>query len=203
MNLSLQPERLLELVRKWWLSLILILFSWFIVKQFWWALEFNIFFAVHYKHVFGFKFIYFVMDTVTLIIHEAGHTFLRFSGSELLMILGGTIFQLLIPFLVFVFGWWNKKQYTTQLALYWLGFSWLDTAAYCADARLRQMPLLGDLPKSAHDFYNILTRLNMMEHYQIIAWSFFGIGFLVLVIAIIWPLFIRKELEHIHIDLKL
>lgn len=203
MNLSLQPERVLELVKKWWLSLLLILFSWFIVKQFWWALELNIFFAVQYKHVFGFNFIYFVMDIVTLIIHEAGHTFLRFSGSELLMIMGGTIFQLLIPFLVFVFGWWNKKQYTAQLALYWLGFSWLDTAAYCADARFRQMPLLGDLPKSAHDFYNILTRLNMMEHYQTIAWSFFGTGLLVLVIAIIWPLLIPKELDHIHIDLEL
>jgi len=74
---------------------------------------------------------------------------------------------------------------------------------YCADARLRQMPLLGDLPKSAHDFYNILTRLNLMEHYQTIAWSFFGIGFLVLVLAILWPLLIPKELEQVHIDLKL
>ena len=200
---SLDIQQLGHFLKKWGLSILLVLFSWFLVKQFWWALKFNIFFAVNYDHVAGFNAIYFLMDNLTLIIHEAGHTIIGIFGWRLFTIMGGTLFQLLFPILVFIFGWRNKKVFTTQIALFWLGFSLLDTAAYCADAFQRQLPLVGNLPKSAHDFFNILNTLNLFEQYKTIAWSIYGLGLLVLAAAILWPLIIPKETKHIQLDLEL
>ncbi len=200
---SLDIHQIWLFLKKWGLSVILVFFSWLIIKQFWRALKFNIFFAVNYDHVAGFNAIYFLMDNLTLIIHEAGHTILGIFGWRLLTILGGTLFQILLPLLVFIFGWLNRKTITTQLALFWLGFSWLDTSAYCADASLRQLPLVGNLPKSAHDFFNILNSLNLLEHYRAIAWSLYAFGVLILITAILWPLLTPKETEYTHLDLGL
>ncbi len=203
MKINLDIHHSSLFLKKWGFSILLVFFSWFIVKQFWWALRFNIFFATSYDHVIGFNIIYFIMDNLTLIIHEAGHTLLGIFGWRLLTILGGTLFQMLIPLLIVIYGWQNRKILTTQLALFWLGFSWLDTAAYCADAFHRQMPLLGNLPKSAHDFYNILSTLNLLEQYKFIAWIIFAIGLIILVISVLWPLFIPEKTERISLDLDL
>tara|TARA_R110002096_G_scaffold28336_9_gene85927 strand:+ start:2201 stop:2809 length:609 start_codon:yes stop_codon:yes gene_type:complete len=200
---NLDFQRVALFLKKWGLSILLVFFSWFIIKQFWWALRFNIFFAVSYDHVIGFNAIYFLMDNLTLIIHEAGHTILGIFGWRFLTILGGTLFQLILPLLIVNYGWRNRKFFITQLALFWLGFSWFDTAAYCADAFHRQLPLIGNLPKTAHDFFNILNSLNLLEHYKSIAWALYALGMIICVFAVLWPLFIPKETEHISLDLEL
>ncbi len=200
---SLDIQQLGLFLKKWGLSILFILFSWYLFKQFWWALRFNIFFAVSYDHVFGFNAIFFLMDSLTLIIHEAGHTILGIFGWRFLTILGGTLFQLILPLLIVIYGWQNRKLFTTQLALFWLGFSWFDTAAYCADAFNRQLPLIGNLPKTAHDFFNILDTLNLFEHYKSIAWILYAIGVIICIMSVLWPLFISKEMEPITLDLEL
>lgn len=187
----------------WWLSLFLILCSWFIIEQFYIALRYNIFFAINYTHVFGFFIIYFLMDNLTLILHEAGHTIFGIFGWRFLTVLGGTLMQLLIPSLIIIFGWRNRKLFTTQVALYWLGFAWLDTAAYCADAYSRSLPLVGNLPKSAHDFSNLLSALNILDSYEIVAWVIFSIGLITLLLGILLPLFHSSNYKEVTLDLPL
>lgn len=167
------------------------------------TIEYNILLAVSYKHVFGFSMIYFVMDNLTLIIHEAGHTIFGIFGWRFLTVLGGTLLQMLIPFVLFIASWRGRKIFASQASLYWLGFAWLDSAAYCADAYTQDLPLIGNLPKSSHDFLNILSDLNILNHYMTVAWIFFTIGFLILLTGILLPLFKSQQTKYVDLDLKL
>jgi len=193
----------LSLFSKWWLSIILVFCSWFIVRQFWMAIEYNIFLAMDYEHVPIFSIFYFVMDTVTFIIHEGGHTLFGFFGWRFLTVLGGTLLQILIPFMIFLVAWRKGQMYIGQLALYWLGFAWLDSSAYAADAYNQDLPLFGNLPKSAHDFMNMLSDLNILNHYKAVAWTMFTIGTLILITGIILPLLKRTRTQYVHLDLEI
>mgnify|MGYP001627820626 CR=1 FL=1 len=203
MDISTLKEKALPFLKTYWFSIILIFWSWFIVKQFYMTIEYNILLAVSYKHVFGFSMIYFVMDNLTLIIHEAGHTIFGLFGWRFLTVLGGTLLQMLIPFLIFIFSWKSRRIITSQVSLYWLGFSWLDSAAYCADAYTQDLPLIGNLPKSSHDFLNILSDMNILNHYMTVAWIMFSIGFMILLSGILLPLFRTQQTKYIDLDLKL
>ena len=196
-------NKILTHLPQWWLSIILVFFSWFIVKQYWIAIDSNIFRAVSYDHIFGFSIIYFVMDNLSLIIHEAGHTIFGIFGWRFLTILGGTLLECLIPFLIVIFGWKNKKLITTQIGLYWLGFTCLDAAAYASDAFYRQLPLIGNLPKSAHDYFNLLSELNLLRHYKTVAWILFSLGCLILLLGIIFPVFHYNRAKEVNLDLDL
>lgn len=193
MNINTLKEKAFPFLKTYWFSIILIFWSWFIVKQFYMSLEYNILLAVSYKHVFGFSMIYFVIDNLTLIIHEAGHTIFGIFGWRFLTVLGGTLLQILLPFLLFIVSWRSRKIVVSQASLYWLGFAWLDSAAYCADAYTQDLPLIGNLPKSSHDFLNILSDMNILNHYKTISWVMFVIGCFILITGIALPYFSKKE----------
>lgn len=203
MEMNTLKEKALPFLKTYWFSIILIFWSWFIVKQFYMTIEYNILLAVSYEHVFGFSMIYFVMDNLTLIIHEAGHTIFGIFGWRFLTVLGGTLLQMLIPFVLFIVSWRSRKVFASQASLYWLGFAWLDSAAYCADAYSQDLPLIGNLPKSSHDFLNILSDLNILNHYMTVAWVMFSIGFLILLTGILLPLFKNQQTKYVDLDLKL
>ncbi len=203
MDIHPLKEKALPFLKTYWFSIILIFWSWFIVKQFYMTIEYNILLAVSYKHVFGFSMFYFIMDNLTLIIHEAGHTIFGLFGWRFLTVLGGTLLQMLIPFVLFIVSWRNRQIIAAQLSLYWLGFAWLDSAAYSADAYTQDLPLIGNLPKSSHDFLNILSDMNILNHYMTVAWIMFGIGCLVLISAILLPYFKKEHTEYVNLDLDL
>lgn len=203
MDINTLKEKAFPFLKTYWFSIILIFWSWFIVKQFYMSLEYNILLAVSYKHVFGFSMIYFVIDNLTLIIHEAGHTIFGIFGWRFLTVLGGTLLQILLPFLLFIVSWRSRKIVVSQASLYWLGFAWLDSAAYCADAYTQDLPLIGNLPKSSHDFLNILSDMNILNHYKTISWIMFVIGCFILVTGIALPYFSKKRTETVDLDLKL
>lgn len=69
----------------------------------------------------------------------------------------------------------------------------MDSAAYCADAMYRDLPLIGDLPKSSHDFYNLLTMTGILEYYKLIAWIFYLMGVLNLILGIIYPFLVKDS----------
>ena len=203
MNINTLKEKAFPFLKTYWFSIILIFWSWFIVKQFYMSLEYNILLAVSYKHVFGFSMIYFVIDNLTLIIHEAGHTIFGIFGWRFLTVLGGTLLQILLPFLLFIVSWRSRKIVVSQASLYWLGFAWLGSAAYCADAYTQDLPLIGNLPKSSHDFLNILSDMNILNHYKTISWVMFVIGCFILITGIALPYFSKKRTETVNLDLKL
>lgn len=199
MNIEAYIDRSLPFIKKWFFSFLLLIPTWVILEQFWMAIRHNILFAVDYPYPFFLWPFLFILDNLTLIIHEAGHTLFGFFGWRFLGILGGTLMQMLIPFLLFLSAWYKDQRILAQFSLFWLGFSWLDSAAYCADAYQTRLPLIGNLPVSAHDFSNMLTQLQIMDKYLTIAWTMYGIGFVILVAGLIWPLFKKKELEYVNL----
>jgi hypothetical protein len=101
--------------------------------------------------------------------------------------------QLLIPTIILISGYWNRQTWLMQLSFFWLGFSCLDSAAYCADAKFQNLPLIGNLPKSAHDFTNLLNALDLLDYYREIAWIMFAIGAFCLLFGLILPILNIKK----------
>jgi len=130
------------------------------------------------------------MHRVNLVFHEAGHVLLSpfgwFAG-----ILGGSIGQLLMPLVVMIaLCWRNQDNFGASLGLWWLSQSLMDLAPYIADARSRQLVLLGggtgrDQP-GAHDWYNILSNLGWLDHDHAIAYAVDMTGQVLMLLFMAW-----------------
>lgn len=165
------------------------------------ALKWNISFAWMYPYPFFLTPFFFFIDNFLLIIHEAGHTFFGFLGARFIGILGGTLLEILLPFCIFVYGWWDRKRFSAQLGLLLTAFAWFESAAYAADALERRMPLIGGLPKSAHDFYNMFTMKGLMDDHMAIAWTMYWIGIIALILFFAYPLLERKKYDYVDIEI--
>jgi len=130
------------------------------------------------------------MHRINLIFHEAGHVLFMPFGS-FMMVLGGTLGQLLMPIVAGVaLLWTNRDAFGASLALWWLGQSMMDCAPYINDARDLQLMLLGggtgaDRP-GMHDWENILLDLNMIQHERGIALAADRLGELLLLLGLAW-----------------
>ncbi|MTI88201.1 MAG: hypothetical protein FH748_09555 [Balneolaceae bacterium] len=187
-------------VIKWWFSVVCIPFCWVLAHQYWMALKWEISFAWMYDYPFFLAPFFFFIDNFLLIVHEAGHTFFGLFGNRFLTIVGGTLLEILLPFGIFVYGWIAARRYTTQLGLLLTAFAWIESSAYAADALERRLPLIGNLPKSAHDFYNLFTRSGVLESHQEIAWGMYWVGILLLFIFLAWPVLETQKAD--YVDLK-
>ncbi len=199
MNLESVLDSALPIIKKWFFTFLLIVPGWIMVEQFWVALSKNIMFAVNYPYPFFISPLFFVVNTVTLIIHEAGHTIFGLFNWRFLTILGGSLMPWLIFFAITFSAWLKRQVYLTQFGLFWLSYSWFSAAAYCMDAYYQNLPLIGNLPKSAHDYTNMLSMLNILDKYETIAWIMFGIGVAIMILSFVAPLLKRKEVEYIDL----
>ena len=119
---------------------------------------------------------WFLVHSLNLLPHEAGHFFFRFFG-EFMMIAGGSILQLLFPCIWAWIAFANDSRVGVQVCLVWLGQNWIDVAAYAADAQERAMPLLGGLGVEAHDWHNLLSRTGLLEQTPLVAGVLFACAF--------------------------
>ena len=85
----------------------------------------------------------FVLDTINLFIHEAGHFFLKVFG-KFIHILGGSFFQILLPGLL-VFTTWRQKISSIAAPGFWLGENLVNVSVYIRDAPFRQLRLIARL----------------------------------------------------------
>jgi len=82
----------------------------------------------------------FVIDTINLFIHEAGHFFLKPLGMWI-HIIGGSVFQVLVP-LALVIVTWRQNIHHAGYAGFWLGESIVNVSMYIKDAPYRQLKLI-------------------------------------------------------------
>ena len=124
-----------------------------------------------------------ILDDVDLAIHEAGHmVFMPFG--EFMMVLGGSLFQLLIP-AAFV-GYFARRRdwYSTFFVMLWLGQSCFNVSYYIADARVRELPLITGDP-STHDWTWLLLQMNLLYQDVVLGGIVRIIGTLLLVTAVV------------------
>jgi hypothetical protein len=83
-----------------------------------------------------------IIDCANLVIHDGGHSFFSWFGHTI-MILGGTLGELLVPLLCAAYFWWKRE--TTTVAFSRLGFfeNFLCIGTYMAGARTSALPLVG------------------------------------------------------------
>ena len=94
---------------------------------------------------------YSFMDSIDLVIHEAGHIFFAFFG-EFIRMAGGTLLQIILPAGLAAYFYINSYRLGHQIMLFWLGQSLLNVSVYAADARSQVLPLLGG-SRVTHDWH--------------------------------------------------
>jgi hypothetical protein len=81
-----------------------------------------------------------VLDLINLFIHEAGHFFFKIFG-RWVYILGGSLFQVLLP-LALVIVTWRQNVRNVSYAAFWLGESLVNVSVYIQDAPFRKLRLI-------------------------------------------------------------
>lgn len=159
-------------------------------------IRFTIFMATDYQTPAGrmhLPFVLWVIDTIDLFIHEAGHAVFALFG-RMVHFLGGTLFQIIIPVAaVIVFG--KSSPRSLPFTLYWTGHSIINSSIYISDAPYQQLPLISR--NAIHDWHWIFSELGMIEDAEMIGAivNIMGIGACVVGIGIgLYFLFIDTKL---------
>lgn len=195
-------DKLAPLLKHWAISLVLLPFVLLYAVHMFKALSFNIFMAVDNNYPAFFSFVFFILKSLTTLFHEGGHGIFRIFGSRFITIAGGSFMQLLIPALCLGYGYLNNKRWIIQLSWFYLGYNFIDVAAYAADAGARALPLIGGLGKSAHDWHNLLVMTGSLQHDAFIGYLLFWTGCACFALALLLPAW-RRDYQYADLDLDL
>lgn len=106
------------------------------------------------------------MHAINLPFHEAGHLLFQPFG-RFLTVLGGSLFQVLMPLIVAVAFLTQRHPFGASVGLWWAGQSLIDIAPYIHDARRRTLILLsggtGQDHPWGHDWYNLLRWTGLLH----------------------------------------
>lgn len=106
-------------------------------------------------------------------LHEVGHTVAAMLHCpEMLVILAGTIFQLLTPCLIGLYLCLHNECQAVALCLGWLGCSTIEVAAYMNDAPCMNLNLVTPFAaatQDGHDWHNLFSMWNCLEQAETIA----------------------------------
>ena len=106
-----------------------------------WLLAYSLFLLHALRDTSGFLF----PDFVNLMIHEGGHLFFSWGGHTL-MILGGTLGELLVPLLCGIYFYFHGQTYGFTFSAFWFFENFLYIGTYMKDARAEALPLInGDI----------------------------------------------------------
>ena len=128
------------------------------------------------------------MHDILLPLHEAGHVLFRPFG-EFMMILGGSLFQLALPFgigIAFIVK--NRDNFGAAIGLWWAGVSLVDLSPYIYDAINPLLTLIGGKTGAdgPHDWIYLLTTLGQLSNAHRLGAFAHACGGLILLLALIW-----------------
>jgi hypothetical protein len=124
----------------------------------------------------------FLLDHANLAFHEAGHVIYGLLGSTLALY-GGTLGQLTFPLLAAAGFWRRGEPVAFALAGVWLFENFLNIARYMADARARQLPLVGG---GEHDWTDIFSRWGVLSSDTAIAGLVDAAGWMGMIACWLW-----------------
>jgi hypothetical protein len=121
------------------------------------------------------------LDSLDLAIHETGHLVFLIGG-ETLTIMGGTLFQLIVPAAFAVALWRTGDRHGATVPLWWMGQNCWNISVYIRDARAQELPLVGG---GEHDWAALLGQWGLMSQDGQIADAVHLLGVLIYLVAII------------------
>ena len=143
-----------------------------------------------------------VIHAPLLIFHEAGHFVFRLAG-HWLMVLGGTLGQLLMPAIMAgALLRQNRDPFGAALAVWLFGVSLLDIAPYVYDALEPQLMLLSGSTGEAggHDWIYLLESVGLLRRAHGLGAIVHAAGTLVVIAAIGWAVCVLKHESVRHRD---
>jgi len=126
------------------------------------------------------------IHNVNLVFHEAGHLIFAIFGNRTLTVLGGSLNQLLIPFVVLITFFYKNDTAGTGFALFWFFGNFLDVGIYMADGRYLDLPLIGGLGMEAHDWRNLFNHFDLWSVDQLLSKCVFYSGWVGIIISEAW-----------------
>jgi|LSQX01.1.fsa_nt_gb hypothetical protein len=126
-----------------------------------------------------------ILDSLNLAFHEFGHLFFYLFG-DTIQFLGGTIFQLLVPFAITIYFVFHRKLYSSSVTLFWFGQNMFGISDYIKDARARVLPLIGG---GIHDWNYLLREFGLLQYDMVIGNTVYWIGWVIIIIAAITGLY--------------
>ncbi|ABM04088.1 conserved hypothetical protein [Psychromonas ingrahamii 37] len=130
------------------------------------------------------------LHNINLPFHEFGHLLFMPLG-RFWSILGGSLFQILLPLLILLgFSLHQKDNFGASIMLWWCGQNFIDISPYIADAQVRALPLILNKGEQSHDWGNLLTMTGNLQHTQAIANISFSIGCLLIFVSYIWSAYL-------------
>lgn len=133
---------------------------------------------------------YSFLHNVDLAFHEAGHIIFMPFG-RFITVLGGSLMQVLVPSIFTIaFLLYYRNPFAASVTFWWVGQNFVDVAPYIFDARNRQLILLGGITgrenSTIHDWYNILSQLDLLRFDHAIAKGAKGIGIAIIFASLVW-----------------
>lgn len=132
------------------------------------------------------------IDSVDLIIHEAGHWIFMFFG-EFIAALGGSLNQVLIPAIFAAYFCLRRDLYSASILLLWVGYSIVNVSVYMGDAVKMQLPLLGG-DSSTHDWNYLLATTHLLGYTDFLSSVTYATGLFLIIGAVAWG--IRESLSN-------
>ncbi len=123
-----------------------------------------------------------ILDHVNLVFHEAGHFFFSWFGRTV-MILGGTLGELIVPLAIATYFFWRRDTAGTAFAAFWFFENFLYVGTYMADARTLALPLVGS---GDHDWEILFAQWGVLVHDQAIGGTMRVFGWLGMLVTIVW-----------------
>ena len=142
------------------------------------------------------------MHNILLPIHEAGHVLFMPFG-EFMTILGGSLFQLLLPLIVAgTILWQNRDPFGAAIGVWWCGVSLMDLAPYIYDAKQPQLILLGGHTgeDGAHDWIYLLGVFHRIEQSQVYGAVAHKLGMLMMLAGIATAAFVLWRMWKVRND---
>ena len=125
------------------------------------------------------------LHSINLPFHEFGHVLFRPFG-HFMMILGGSLFQVLLPLVVLVFFVKQGDTYEASVMLWWCGQNFIDISPYIADAEYRGLPLIMGMGEDFHDWGNLLSMMGMVDKAYHLGRASFLLGSAIILLSFAW-----------------
>ena len=130
------------------------------------------------------------LDHANLVFHEAGHMLFSWFGRTL-MVLGGTLGELLVPMGVAIYFGARRETAGVAFAGFWFFENFLYIGTYMADARAEQLPLVGMGDTVDHDWNILFSQWGVLMHDRGIGAATRGLGWLGMLGVMAWLLWMH------------
>ena len=153
-----------------------------------------------------------------LIFHEAGHMLFMPFG-RFMTVLGGSLFQILVPLIIavgFVYQHHNQGPQRADFArgggrnwfgcavmIWWAGQNFVDVAPYIADARKLQLTLIGGKTGAeveGHDWEYLLTALGWLHRDVTLGRAAHVLGTIIMIAALVWAVTLVARRQEQSLD---